>query len=132
MPRCTSVRIAVTPARRQVAQELVHLDRQQPLVGHRLQVAVDRVDHHQAHAVVLDGAHHLVGELAGRELGGLDLLQPEPPVGGGPARRAEPLGAQPEGAQPLVEQEEAHALAARDGAQAYCVASTDLPVPAGR
>src|SRR5688500_5780693 len=44
------------------AQKLVDLNRKQPLLGHRLHVAVDRIDDHERAFVTLDCADHLASE----------------------------------------------------------------------
>jgi hypothetical protein len=56
----------------QVGQQLVQLPGQEARVGHRVQVAVEAVDHHHARAVALDRLAHLPGELPRRYLGRVD------------------------------------------------------------
>ena len=77
----------------EVAEQLVQLHREKPLVGHRTEIAVEAVDDDDAHAVLLDGVPNRVRELAGRELRGIDRAELDAT---GPDVRRE-LDAQPGG-----------------------------------
>jgi hypothetical protein len=52
----------------------VELRRQELFVRHRVQVAVQAVDHDDACLVLLDRMSYQVGEFAGRKFSGIDLL----------------------------------------------------------
>ena len=55
-------------------QQLVHVQDQLLLLGHRLLVAVEAVDHDGARAEAFDARPHPLREFAGAHLGGVDLL----------------------------------------------------------
>jgi len=62
----------------EIGEQLVQLNQEETLFGHRLQVAVQTIDQDHAGAdrprSRFDGCLHGRGELAGRELRGVDLL----------------------------------------------------------
>ncbi len=60
-------------ALRQVHQQLVQLDREEPFLGHRVQIAVEAVDDDEL-CPLLDREAYGVHELAGRELRRVHLL----------------------------------------------------------
>src|SRR5215207_8416692 len=62
----------------QVGDQLMHLQDHELLVGHGVQVSAQAVDHDHPSAPVLDRVPHFAGELTGREIGRVDLLQAEP------------------------------------------------------
>src|SRR5215207_10187200 len=64
----------------QIGQQLMHLQDHELLVRHGVQVPAQAVDHHHPGTPALDGVAHLAGELAGREIGRVDLLQAQPAV----------------------------------------------------
>jgi len=87
-----------------IREELVHLHCEQAVLGHRLQVSVEAVDHHDASAFLLDRAAHVPREFAGAHLGRIDALHDRPPrlhLGGD--IHAEGPSTRKERAQPLVE-----------------------------
>ena len=59
----------------EVAQQFVHLQRQETLVGHRVHVAVQAVDDHDGRRFLLDGLADDHGELAWGKLRRIDLLE---------------------------------------------------------
>jgi len=63
----------------EIRQELMQLNREETFLGHRVQVAVQAVDHDDTRLVDFDCAAHRVRELAGRELRGIDLLHGHAP-----------------------------------------------------
>ena len=101
----------------QVLEQLVHVQHERVLAGHGGLVAVEAVDHDRLDAVVLDATPHALGELAGRQLGGVDLLDEEPfGVHHGLEVDAEALRPLEQEAELLVEHEQGRALAALDRA----------------
>ena len=58
---------------RQIHQQLVQLDGQEALFGHRVEVAVEAVDDDDLDAARLDGLANQVREFARRQLGRIDL-----------------------------------------------------------
>ena len=85
------------------------------LAGHRVQVAVEAVDHHDACAA-LHGRHDRVRELARRQLGRVHLLHRDSPFAQMRAHvDAESVGAAEHRVHALVEDEHRGLLAARGG-----------------
>jgi len=64
----------------QVGEQLMHLQDHELLVRHGVQVSAQAVDHDHPSAPVLDRVPHFAGELTGREIGGVDLLQAQSAV----------------------------------------------------
>jgi hypothetical protein len=62
----------------QVGEQLMHLQDHELLVRHGVQVPAQAVDHDHPSTPALDGVAHFAGELAGREISRVDLLQAEP------------------------------------------------------
>ena len=89
----------------QVGQQLVHLQHEVLLAGHALQVGVQAVDHDEARSVPLDRMADMVGELARRHLGRVDLAQGELAPDERAQVHAERRGAGQQRGHPLVEQE---------------------------
>src|SRR3546814_12529903 len=58
----------------QIAEQFMHLQDQEPLVGHRAEIAVEAVDHDDARAVLLHAGADIGREFSGRELSRIDLL----------------------------------------------------------
>src|SRR3546814_11768702 len=52
----------------------MHLQDQEPLVGHRAEIAVEAVDHDDARAVLLHAGADIGREFSGREFSRIDLL----------------------------------------------------------
>jgi hypothetical protein len=50
----------------QIAQQFVHLQHQEALVGHRIEIAVQAIDDHYSRVVDLHGAPHKMGEFSRR------------------------------------------------------------------
>ena len=61
----------------EILQQFVHVQDQRIFLGHRGLIAVEAVDQHGLDAVLVDPLADAVGEFAGRQLGGIDLLDEE-------------------------------------------------------
>ena len=61
----------------EITEQLVQLHRQESLVGHRIEIAVQAVDDDDSRALVFDGPPNRVRELARRELRRIDGLEPD-------------------------------------------------------
>ncbi|KAF1854886.1 hypothetical protein Lal_00009772 [Lupinus albus] len=97
----------------QVRQELVHLQRQELLARHRLQVGVQAVDGDEGGALFLHRVAQHLRELAGRQFGRVDMIDQQPArFHEGPQRHPERGAAGVERGQALVEQVERRGLAA--------------------
>ena len=103
----------------QVHQQLVQVDREEPLAGHRVQVAVQAVDHHDARVALFDRGADRVHELAGRKLGRVDLLHADQAGLRVLAQRnAQPVQPAEQRIGAFVEDEQRRVLAALGGARA--------------
>ena len=58
----------------EILQQFVHMQDQRILFGHRRLIAVEAVDHHGLDVVLVDPLADPMGEFAGRQLRGVDLL----------------------------------------------------------
>ena len=97
----------------QVAEKFVHLQDQETLVRHRVEVAVEAVDDDDARLVALDAGPHQMGELTGRHLGGINLLDAQRPgCDEGFDVQADGFGPSVDGAAALVEGEDDGVVAA--------------------
>ena len=79
MPACVTVRMRHDALLTQKGKQLVQLRGEEFLLGHGVQIAVEAVDNDHLRALAggiraFGGASHDRGELAGRQLGGIDLL----------------------------------------------------------
>ena len=111
VPASTRAKLS-TVSVREITQELVNLNGQQPLRRHRLHVPVDRVDDDHSGVIALDDRAYRVGELAWRHLRRLDLMDVHQALLLGVSNgHAERFGAREEGRDALVEQKEMHTLA---------------------
>jgi hypothetical protein len=59
------------------AEQLVHLKDEETLVRHSVEIAVQAVNNDDSGTIVLDGASDQVGEFPGRQLCGINLLDPD-------------------------------------------------------
>jgi hypothetical protein len=101
------------PIVRQKAQQLMHLNREQSLLGHRLHVAIDRIDDDKGDFFALHSSHYLAGKLTRREISWLYLLNVELPVFERTADlHSQRLRPKPERCKALVEKVEKHPLSA--------------------
>ena len=58
----------------EILQQLVHVQNQRILLGHRRLIAIEAVDQHGLDVVLVNPLADAMGEFAGRKLGGIDLL----------------------------------------------------------
>ena len=99
----------------QVLQQLVQMQDDVLLLRHRRLIAVEAIDRDDANPFAIDAGAHLMGELAGRQFRGIDLLDEQ--LAGIAHRRevdAELLGAREQKPQLLVEDEQGGPLSGRN------------------
>ena len=90
----------------EIGEQFVEVDRQEPLLGHRVQIAVEAVDDQHRNLVLLRGGADPMGEFARRHLGRIDLLQNDAPGLDLLAKiDAEPIHAVEQDVRAFVEQE---------------------------
>src|SRR3954471_21026210 len=99
----------------EVGEQLVQMEQEEALLRHGVPVAVQAVEHHDADAV-LDRAADVEGELARRQLGGIDLADRDAPLLDLTAQgEAEPLGPADPVVRELVERIDGGVVAALRG-----------------
>ena len=106
------------PALAQHREQLVQLQRQRSLLGHRVQIAVEAVDDDDPRLGLQGGLVDRGDELPRPHLRGIDLLDEEATAGDGPLEiEAQAAGAQVQRLDPFVEGEQGDVLAAGDRRQ---------------
>ena len=54
----------------------MELDCQETLFGHRIQIAVQTIDHHHFHLLLVDGSANAMCKFARRQFGRIDFVHP--------------------------------------------------------
>src|ERR1700709_1360912 len=104
------------PELTEVAQQLVHLQDQEALVRHRVQVAIEAVDDHDTRVSGFSAAAYGIGKLARRHFGRVDLLNIDQAVVEALLKRkSQRLGARTHRAASFIEGKDHGFLPSRSG-----------------